>query len=81
MVHPYYRCSQLYALQGNSYVHLQLECFHVFVLSLLYELIFVEQYLTQEEIGDVAASAQKKFYERFSNPDDWTAKRVDKIED
>lgn len=33
----------------------------------------------QQEIGDVAAAAQRKFYERYPHPEDWTSKRIDSI--
>ena len=35
--------------------------------------------MCQQEIGVVAASAERKFYDRYPNPEDWTSQRVDDI--
>ena len=35
--------------------------------------------MSQQEIGVVAASAERKFYDRYPTPEDWTSQRVDDI--
>lgn len=33
----------------------------------------------QQEIGEATAVAQRRFYERYPNPEDWTAKRLEEL--
>ena len=33
----------------------------------------------QQEIGEVVVVAQRKFYKKYPNPEDWTAKRLDEL--
>ena len=35
--------------------------------------------MSQQEIGVLASSAERKFYDRYLNPEDWTSQRVDDI--